>query len=78
MPENIRKLYKCYKKKQSYLIKDCDTIALILSVNEINGASEDIIKTQKIYTLFDNIFQLDKRDSQKRINNIKSIILNYL
>ena len=47
LPQNISSLYKKYRQKASYLIKDCDGIALILSVNEINNASEDDEKTKK-------------------------------
>lgn len=63
LPEDIRVLYKEYKKND--LIKDFNNIALILSVNEINNASsKDDGKTKK-----NNIFSISKKCMNNRKNN---------
>ena len=78
LPEDIRVLYKKYKQKKNTLIKDCDSIALILSVNEINNDSEDEAKTNKKYKLFDGIFSINKKSIYERKKIIKSLIINYV
>ena len=78
LPEKIKNLYNQYKKKNNYLIKNCDSVALILSVKEINNTSEDNVTTNKKYKLFDNIFSLNKKDFNSRKQALKSLIINYV
>ena len=78
LPEDIRALYIKYKQKNNNLIKDCDSVALILSVNEINNASEDNEKTKKKYKLFNDIFSISKKSIDERKKKIKSLIINYV
>ncbi len=66
LPEDIRVLYKEYKKND--LIKDFNNIALILSINEINNASKDDEKTKK-NKLYDGIFSISKKCMNDRKKN---------
>lgn len=76
--KTLNVLYNSYKKnKTHYIIENCDILATILSVNEINVSSNNSVETKKKYELFDKIFSLDKKDINARITKIKEIIINY-
>ena len=47
LPEEIKSKYIEHKKKNHYIIKNCDILSAILSVNKINGSSDNYDETEK-------------------------------
>jgi len=60
LPEEIRNEYAKLKKNPNCGIKDCDCIALLLSVKEINDSFPEM--TKKKYDLLENLIKIPAKD----------------
>ena len=75
LPEEIRKKYVKLKKKANCGIKDCDCIALLLSIKEINDSSPQV--TQKRYDLLKNLIEMPVKDWEHKKVEIKKLLNSY-
>jgi uncharacterized protein Yka (UPF0111/DUF47 family) len=75
LPEEIRKKYVKLKKKANCGIKDCDCIALLLSIKEINDSSPQV--TQKRYDLLKNLIEMPVKDWEQKKVEIKKLLNSY-
>ena len=75
LPEEIRKKYVKLKKKANCGIKDCDCIALLLSIKEINDSSPQV--TQKRYDLLKNLIEMPEKDWEHKKVEIKNLLNSY-
>lgn len=75
LPEEIRKKYVKLKKEANCGIKDCDCIALLLSIKEINDSSPQV--TQKRYDLLKNLIEMPVKDWEHKKVEIKKLLNSY-
>ena len=75
LPEEIRKKYVKLNKEANCGIKDCDCIALLLSIKEINDSSPQV--TQKRYDLLKNLIEMPVKDWEHKKVEIKKLLNSY-
>ncbi len=75
LPEEIRNEYAKLKKNPNCGIKNCDCIALILSVKEINDSFPEM--TKKKYDLLENLIKIPAKDWENNKNQIGKLLNSY-
>ena len=75
LPDFIKNKYDDYQTEPNCSIANCDCIALLLSVKEINDCSPEV--TKKNYKLFKDIIDLGTKDWEKRRKKMKSYLIDY-
>ena len=75
LPEEIRNEYAKLKKNPNCGIKDCDCIALLLSVKEINDSFPEM--TKKKYDLLENLIKIPAKDWENNKNQIGKLLNSY-
>ena len=75
LPEEIRNEYAKLKKNPNCGIKDCDCIALILSVKEINDSFPEM--TKKKYDLLENLIKIPAKDWENNKKQIGKLLNSY-
>ena len=72
LPQEIRQKYDKLKQKSNCGIENCDCIALLLSIREINNANPKI--TKKKYNLLRDILDIPVKYWEKNKNEVKKFI----
>ena len=75
LPEEIRNEYAKLKKNPNCGIKDCDCIALLLSVKEINDSFPEM--TKKKYDLLENLIKIPAKDWGSNKKQIGKLLNSY-
>ena len=75
LPEEIRNEYAKLKKNPNCGIKDCDCIALLLSVKEINDSFPEM--TKKKYDLLENLIKIPAKDWENNKKQIGKLLNSY-
>ena len=75
LPEEIRNEYAKLKKNPNCGIKNCDCIALLLSVKEINDSFPEM--TKKKYDLLENLIKIPAKDWENNKNQIGKLLNSY-
>lgn len=75
LPEEIRNEYAKLKKNPNCGIKNCDCIALILSVKEINDSFPEM--TKKKYDLLENLIKIPAKDWENNKKQIGKLLNSY-
>ena len=75
LPEEIRNEYAKLKKNPNCGIKNCDCIALLLSVKEINDSFPEV--TKKKYDLLENLIKIPAKDWENNKNQIGKLLNSY-
>ena len=75
LPEEIRNEYAKLKKNPNCGIKDCDCIALILSVKEINDSFPEM--TKKKYDLLENLIKIPAKHWENNKKQIGKLLNSY-
>ena len=75
LPEEIRNEYAKLKKNPNCGIKDCDCIALLLSIKEINDSLPEM--TKKKYDLLVNLIQIPAKDWEHNQIKIGELLKSY-
>ena len=75
LPEEIRNEYAKLKKNPNCGIKDCDCIALLLSIKEINDSLPEM--TKKKYDLLENLIKIPAKDWENNKNQIGKLLNSY-
>ena len=75
LPEEIRNEYAKLKKNPNCGIKNCDCIALLLSVKEINDSFPEM--TKKKYDLLENLIKIPAKDWENNKNQIRKLLNSY-
>ena len=75
LPSDIKDKYDKIKTKSNCGIKDCDCVALLLCVKEINDSSEEL--TKKKYKLFLELADLSVKDWENNKNVVKNLLNSY-
>lgn len=75
LPSEIKDKYEKIKTKSNCGIEDCDCVALLLSVKEINDSSEEL--TKKKYKLFLALADLPVKDWEINKNVVKNLLNSY-
>ena len=75
LPEEIRQKYAILKGKTNCGIKDCDCIALILSIKEVNDSTIEL--TKKKYDLLKNILDIPVKDWEKNKLKVQELLNSY-
>lgn len=75
LPEEIRNEYAKLKKNPNCGIKNCDCIALLLSVKEINDSFPEM--TKKKYDLLENLIKIPAKDWENNKNKIGKLLNSY-
>lgn len=75
LPKEIKENYEKYKTGSNHYIKDCDCLAMILSVKNINDSQDNL--TKKIYKLINDILSLKAKDWENNKKEISSILLSF-
>ena len=75
LPEEIRQKYGILKGKANCGIKDCDCIALILSIKEVNDSTIEL--TKKKYDLLKNILAIPVKDWEKNRLKVQELLNSY-
>ena len=75
LPSDIKDKYEKIKTKSNCGIKDCDCVALLLCVKEINDSSEEL--TKKKYKLLLELADLSVKDWESNKNVVKNLLNSY-
>ena len=75
LPEEIRNEYAKLKKNPNCGIKNCDCIALLLSVKEINDSFPEV--TKKKYDLLENLIKIPAKDWENNKKQIGKLLNSY-
>ena len=75
LPQEIRNEYAKLKKNPNCGIKNCDCIALLLSVKEINDSFPEM--TKKKYDLLENLIKIPAKDWESNKNQIGKLLNSY-
>lgn len=75
LPEEIRNEYAKLKKNPNCGIKNCDCIALLLSVKEINDSFPEM--TKKKYDLLENLIKIPAKDWENNKKQIGKLLNSY-
>ena len=75
LPEEIKKKYSELKIEPNCGIKDCDCIALLLSIKEINDSFPEI--TKKKYDLLKKLFDIPVKDWTHNKLQVKNLLNSY-
>ena len=75
LPEEIKNEYAKLKKNPNCGIKNCDCIALLLSVKEINDSFPEM--TKKKYDLLENLIKIPAKDWENNKNQIGKLLNSY-
>ena len=75
LPEEIKNEYAKLKKNPNCGIKNCDCIALILSVKEINDSFPEM--TKKKYDLLENLIKIPAKDWENNKKQIGKLLNSY-
>ena len=75
LPEEIRNEYAKLKKNPNCGIKDCDCIALLLSIKEINDSLPEM--TKKKYDLLVNLIHIPAKDWEHNQIKIGNLLKSY-
>ena len=75
LPQEIRNEYAKLKKNPNCGIKNCDCIALLLSVKEINDSFPEM--TKKKYDLLENLIKIPAKDWENNKNQIGKLLNSY-
>ena len=75
LPEEIRNEYAKLKKNPNCGIKNCDCIALLLSVKEINDSFPEM--TKKKYDLLENLIKIPAKDWENNKKLIGKLLNSY-
>ena len=75
LPSDIKDKYEKIKTKSNCGIKDCDCVALLLCVKEINDSSEEL--TKKKYKLLLELADLSVKDWENNKNVVKNLLNSY-
>ena len=76
LPDEIKEKYDKLKLKENCGIKNCDCIALILSIKEINDDSK-FEATKKKYEFFDKLFNISWKDWNQNKKNVEKLLDSY-
>ena len=75
LPEEIKNEYAKLKKNPNCGIKDCDCIALLLSVKKINDSFPEM--TKKKYDLLENLIKIPAKDWENNKKQIGKLLNSY-
>ena len=75
LPINIKENYLKYKSGPNCQVKNCDCIALILSIKEINDSNNET--TKKKYNLFKNLFDIPWKDWDSNRKEVIQLLVSY-
>ena len=75
LPSEIKDKYEKIKTKSNCGIEDCDCVALLLCVKEINDSSEEL--TKKKYKLLLELADLSVKDWENNKNVVKNLLNSY-
>ena len=75
LPSDIKDKYEKIKTKSNCGINDCDCVALLLCVKEINDSSEEL--TKKKYKLLLELADLSVKDWESNKNVVKNLLNSY-
>ena len=75
LPQEIRNEYAKLKKNPNCGIKNCDCIALLLSVKEINDSFPEM--TKKKYDLLENLIKIPAKDWENNKKQIGKLLNSY-
>ena len=75
LPEEIKNKYDKYNTNSNHYIENCDCLALMLSVKNINNSQDN--STKKIYNLLKGILSLEAKDWESNKKLISSSLLSF-
>ena len=75
LPEEIKEKYSKLKIKDNCGIKNCDCIALLLSIKEINNSQLEA--TKKKYEFFEKLFNISWKDWNQNKKNVEKLLDSY-
>jgi uncharacterized coiled-coil protein SlyX len=75
LPEEVRQKYEKLKGSANCGIKDCDCIALILSIKEVNDSTIEM--TKKKYNFFKRLIEIPVKDWEKNKEEVKKLLNSY-
>lgn len=76
LPETIKEKYLKLKLKDNCGIENCDCIALLLSIKEINNDSQFEV-TKKKYEFFDQLFDISWKDWNQNKKKVENLLDSY-
>ena len=75
LPEEVKEKYNKIKSKENCGIKNCDCIAVLLSIKEINDSQ--IEETKKKYDFFVKLFDIPWKDWETNKINVENLLNSY-
>ena len=75
LPKNIKDKYFLFKRESNCQIENCDCLALILSVNDINDSNDEM--TKKKYELIRSIINISWKDWENNKKNLINLLVSY-